>query len=130
LVLAKRSKDAEPRETAVARGRRCEALAQVYLEELGYQIIARNHRCQGGEVDLIAYDAGILCFVEVRARSTEDYGSPLETIDARKIRRIVRASADFLQNLTGLWPPMRFDALGIVLRDPPEYTLIRAAFEA
>lgn len=116
--------------TAVGIGRQAEALAADYLERHGYSILARNHRCQGGEVDLVAWDDGILCFVEVRARRTVVYGDPLETIDRRKIRRVARASADFLDSSwSGPWPPMRFDALGIVLADPPVFTLVRAAFE-
>jgi putative endonuclease len=102
----------------------------VYLESQGYRIVERNYRCQGGEIDLIGYDGAVLCFVEVRARSGVEHGHPLETIDGRKIRRVVRAARNYLGTLTGRWPEMRFDALGIVLAEPPHYELIRAAFEA
>ena len=117
-------------ETATGIGRRAEDLAADYLQSCGYELVTRNHRCAGGEVDLVAWDAGILCFIEVRARRTLAFGNPLETIDRRKIRRVARASASFLESCwKGPWPPMRFDALGIVLADPPVFTLVRAAFE-
>lgn len=116
-------------ETSVVRGRRGEDLAVSHLQACGYDIVARNHRCAGGEVDLVAWDAGVLCFIEVRARASDDFGHPLETIDARKIRRVAKAAAHYLETLAGPWPPMRFDAVGILLTVPPEITLVRAAFE-
>ena len=118
------------KETAVARGRRAEALAKTYLVHVGYNLIACNYRGANGEIDLIGWDAAILCFIEVRARADDRYGDPLETINQRKIQRIVRAAWHFLETLPTPWPEMRFDALGILLSDPPTYTLVRAAFEA
>ncbi len=118
------------RETATARGARAEALAADYLEAQGYRLVAKNHRCPGGEVDLIGFDGAVLCFVEVRSRTGVERGHPLETIDGRKIHRVVKAARDYLGTLSGPWPEMRFDALGIVLADPPAFTLVRGAFEA
>ncbi len=104
-------------------------MARDYLERQGYRIIACNHRCEGGEVDIVAWQGEVLCFVEVRARTNVDYGEPLETIDARKRSRIARAARDFLQSWRGAWPEMRFDAVGIVLGEPPEITLVQDAFD-
>lgn len=117
-------------ETAVARGARAESLAASYLARCGYRVIARNHRCRGGEIDLIAWDGDVLCFVEVRARARQDFGTPLETITPQKIRRIVQAARDYASRLRGPWPEMRFDAVGIVLSEPPSFELVRGAFEA
>lgn len=117
-------------ETATGRGRRAESLAETYLLQEGYSIVTRNHRCAGGEIDLIAWDNAILCFIEVRARSSDAFGDPLETIDQPKIRRIARAARHYLESYEGAWPEMRFDALGILLTQPPSFTLIKAAFEA
>src|SRR5690348_10199438 len=116
-------------ETTTARGRRAEHLAVSYLTGAGYRIVARNYRCEGGELDLVAWEQDILCFVEVRARGSDAFGDPLETIDRRKILRVARAARAFLGELTSPWPEMRFDALGILLTEPPTYTLVRAAFE-
>jgi putative endonuclease len=116
-------------ETAVSRGRRAEQLAETHLQQVGYNIVARNHRCAGGELDLIGWDGDVLCFIEVRARATEAFGDPLETIDARKIQRIARAARHFLDTFKGPWPEMRFDAVGILLVTPPRITLVKAAFE-
>ena len=116
-------------ETAAARGRRAEQLALAYLTDLGYRIIASNHRCPGGEVDLIGWDGEVLCFVEVRARTSDAFGDPLETIDRRKMNRVACAARDYLDGWTGPWPEMRFDAVGILLTEPPTLSLVRAAFE-
>jgi putative endonuclease len=105
-----------------------------HLVALGYRIIARNHRCRGGELDVVAWDGNVLCFVEVRSRATDAYGDPLESITPQKIHRIVCAARDFvagyLPACVDLWPMMRFDALGVVLSQPPQLRLVRDAFEA
>ena len=124
------SPPAQPQETTTRRGRRAELLARDYLSRHGYRLIAVNFECPGGELDIVAYEGEVLCFIEVRARSSVLFGHPLETIGPRKIRRIVRAASAYLSHVPTPWPPMRFDALGIVLLDPPLYTLVRAAFEA
>ncbi|MEO1482458.1 MAG: YraN family protein [Myxococcota bacterium] len=112
-------------------GRRAEELAWSYLSERGYRLVARNHRGDGGEVDIIAWDSDTLCFVEVRARSDASKGDPLETIDRRKIARIGRAARHWLNSFSGPWPEMRFDAVGVELAagDTPAIRLIQGAFE-
>ena len=87
----------------------------------------RNFRCAGGEIDLVAYEQDVLCFIEVKARHDATHGYPLEYIDARKIRRVVRAAKAYIEDLPAPWPVMRFDAVGI-LGDDVE--LIREAFDA
>ena len=118
------------RSTTTALGRLAEDLAAGYLEQLGYRVVARNFRGDRGEVDLVAWEGGVLCFVEVRSRKSSEYGEPLETIDQRKIQRVVRAARAYVGSLTGPWPEMRFDAVGIVMTEPPQITLVRCAFEA
>jgi putative endonuclease len=115
---------------ARARGAAAEELAVTYLRDAGYSVIARNHSCPEGEVDVIAYDGDVLCFVEVRSLATVEQGDPLETIGPAKIRRIVKAAQHFLGTLAGPWPRMRFDAVGITLGEPPAIRLVRDAFEA
>ncbi len=117
------------RPTTRARGAASEELAARYLEREGYQIIARNFSTAGGELDLVARDGDVLCFVEVRSRQDDAHGDPLETIDRRKRRRIIHAARAYLEALAQPWPEMRFDAVGIVLSDPPRVTLVRDAFE-
>jgi len=113
-----------------ARGAAAEDLAAAHLAAQGYRIIERNYRAPGGEIDLVAYDGDVLCFIEVRSLARDDHGSPLETITQRKIARVVRAARAYLEDLPAPWPVMRFDAVGIVMSEPPRIELVREAFEA
>jgi len=116
------------------RGQAAEDLAVAYLTELGYQLVARNHRCREGEVDIIARDGDVLCFVEVRSLGDPSQGDPLETISPQKIRRVVKAAWNYVEEVIApsgaAWPVMRFDAVGITMADPPTIRLVREAFEA
>ena len=116
--------------STVARGAKAESLAVDYLINSGYEIIARNFRAEGGEIDIVAWDTGILCFLEVRSRRNATFGDPLATISRQKIRRIVKASQAFLEHLKGPWPDMRFDAVGITLEPQLHIDLIKGAFDA
>ena len=115
---------------AVEIGAQAEELAAGYLARHGYTILTRNFRCEGGELDIVAWDGATLCFVEVRARRDEDHGHPLETIGPQKIRRLIRAAGAYLDEWRGACPVTRFDALGIVLSQAPSFTLVKEAFEA
>ena len=104
-----------------------ERTAEEFLEETGYRIEERNWRGAGGELDLIAWEGDVLCFVEVRARSRDDYGFPEETVDRRKQRKLIRAATAYLMKFRPKEMPMaRFDVVA-VLRE--EITLIRNAFD-
>ena len=67
------------------------------LEGLGYQVIARNVRLPGGEIDIIARERGTIVFVEVKARSSRRFGSALAAVDARKRATLRGLAADWLQ---------------------------------
>ena len=104
-----------------------ERAAESFLTGEGYRIEERNYRSAGGEIDLVAWEGDILCFVEVRARMRDDFGWPDETVDRRKQRKIIRAARAYMVQFPPLSMPMaRFDVVSI-LRD--EIMLIRNAFE-
>lgn len=84
-------------------------------------------RVQGGEIDIIAQDGDVLCFIEVRSRTSAAQGHPLETIDAGKQQRIARAAAIWLADHPHPGP-CRFDAVGIVTEPQPDVVLVRGAF--
>jgi putative endonuclease len=116
-------------DSAVARGKQGEVLAEAYLCAAGYRIVERNFFSPWGEIDRIAFEGDVLCFVEVRARASACHGDPLESISPSKIKRIGQTARFYLTRLPGPWPLMRFDALGILLQPSPKYTLLRNAFE-
>lgn len=111
-------------------GRVGEAFAAAHLTGLGWEIIARNYRCRGGEVDLVAIDGGILAFVEVKTRRGERFGSPLEAVDGRKQRHMITAALTFLATHGGAGRVARFDVIGILWDEgTPRLQHVKNAFQ-
>jgi putative endonuclease len=106
-------------------GLRAESLAEGELIRLGYRILDRNFRTQQGEIDLVAEDQGVLCFVEVRSRGRTDLGRPEETIGALKRGRIARAAELWLLQHERPERLCRFDVVAI---DGEAIALFRDAF--
>ncbi len=97
-------------------GRRGEGLANQYLAENGYQIIATNYRCTIGEIDIIAQKDRKVIFVEVRTKSSLRYGTPAESITPAKISKMKRVAEFYLKErlpLSGGPIRIRFDFIGI-----------------
>jgi len=113
------------------RGREAEALAEGHLAGLGYRTLARNHATRRGEVDLICLDGEVICFVEVRSRSSAAQGSPLETVGIAKARRVVAAATDWAARNGALDRALRFDVVGVLLDgEAPRFELVKGAFDA
>jgi putative endonuclease len=74
--------------------------------------LARNHRCRQGEIDLIMRDSGTLVFVEVRYRRSSAFGTPAESVDAAKRRRLAAAASHYLKSHPSDLP-CRFDVVAI-----------------
>ncbi len=111
-------------------GRAGEALAERYLEQQGYAVVERNYRCPLGEVDLIARHRRVLVFVEVKTRRVETSGTPLESVNAAKQRRLKRVALHYLGQHHLHDQDVQFDVVGIRLgADPPEVRHVRRAFD-
>jgi len=113
-----------------ASGRRGEDLAHRFLRKQGYIIVARNYRLSSGdaEADLIAREGGDLVIVEVKTRATDDYGPPEQAVNPEKRRHLMRVAREYARKTDTPWEQVRFDIVSIVLREPPEITLLKAAF--
>lgn len=112
-------------------GRAGEDAASRRLEDQGYRLIERNYRCRLGEIDLVAMDGQILCFVEVKARRTGAFGGGLEAVEASKQARLRRAARYYLARFEDRPPPCRFDVVEVWLGQdgrPTETRLLRNAF--
>jgi putative endonuclease len=107
-----------------------EALAVEYLKLRGYMVIERNYRAPSGEIDIVADDHGVLVFVEVRTKTSEEFGRPLETIGALKRMHVSRAACEYLAERGVSRASVRFDAIGVLLREgeDPEIELVQNAF--
>lgn len=75
-----------------------EAVAAYYLEQHGYQVLARNVRTARGELDLIARQmGGLVVFVEVKTRTNGGFGLPESAVDARKLEHLYQSAQVYLQ---------------------------------
>ena len=112
-----------------ALGRRGEDIALRFLQRAGFVIVVRNYRMAsgGGEVDLVGWDAGVLVFVEVKSRKTDEYGAPDRAIGLQKQFSLIRAAREYARHAEVPWESVRFDVVTIVLRAPPEVTHFRDA---
>lgn len=106
-----------PQATQQRIGRVGEELARHHLEARGYRVVARNYRCRWGEIDLVARDGDEWVFVEVRARRSDTYGGPEESVTEGKARRLILAAQDFLAQCdeAGGEPEWRIDLVAIRL---------------
>jgi len=95
-------------------GKRGEEAAYFHLRKLGYVMVARNFRsprCRG-EIDLIGWDGDVLCFVEVKTRTTLDVKPGQAAVDRYKRRMIAHVAREFLRR----FPPScqwRFDVVSV-----------------
>lgn len=128
LAALWRDRAADPEH--LLRGRRGEELAYRHLRKLGYTMVARNYRTRDGrgEVDLIGWDQDRLAFIEVKTRSSDEFGSPDSAIDSRKRLNIVRAASDYLRRAGLEWDSARFDTVNVLLRNPAEVEVLKDAF--
>jgi putative endonuclease len=123
-------------------GRHGEALALEYIKRAGYRIVAANFSIPIGrntrdvtvnaEIDLIAYEGPILCFVEVKTRASEGFAPPQVNVDLRKQRQIARAARGYRRMLGLMGSPYRYDVVTVILpaseeliRDEPRIELLK-----
>jgi putative endonuclease len=111
-------------------GRRGEAVAEGFLRDRRYTIVARNFRCRAGEIDLVALDGATLVFVEVRSRNGAGMGTPLESVDGRKQAQVSRVARHFLAARGWTERDARFDVIGVRFdREPPAVEHVQNAFD-
>ena len=92
-----------------------EKLAGDFLKKRGYRILETNYRCPEGEIDIVARHKDYLVFIEVRTKTSREFGSPEESITSAKKER-VRASAAYYQQMHDNLPPLwRIDVVAVEL---------------
>jgi putative endonuclease len=95
-------------------GRRGEEDAYFYLRKKGYVFVARNFHSPHyrGEIDLIGWDKDVLCFIEVKTRTTRDVKPAEAAVDREKRRQLILVSRDYLRHLP-LACQWRFDVVSV-----------------
>jgi putative endonuclease len=106
------SGSAEKRQQAALRGRAAEDRALAYLQQQGMQLVERNFSCRCGEIDLIMREQKTLVFVEVRQRSSAQFGGAAASVTATKQTRLWRTAEYYLQRYPKP-PSCRFDLIAI-----------------
>jgi putative endonuclease len=94
-------------------GEAAEALAARFLKKNGCKILQRNYATPAGEIDLIALDAGVVVFVEVRGRSSDEFGSPETSVNLAKQKRMGRVALDFCRRHNLHDAACRFDVVSV-----------------
>lgn len=114
----------------LATGARGEEEAYFYLRRHGYTIVARNFRSprRRGEIDLIGYENGVLCFIEVKTRTTRAVAPAEAAVDEDKQRDIAAVAGEYLRRLKHQ-PSSRFDVVSVYYEGGrTDITLFRGAF--
>jgi putative endonuclease len=111
-------------------GKYGERVALRHLEDAGFEILARNWRCNDGEIDIVARDRGVLVICEVKTRSGLGFGLPAEAITRSKADRLRRLAYRWLQEHPAGGADVRFDVVSVVRarRGAAVVEHLRAAF--
>lgn len=107
-------------------GAKKEELARKLLLLHGYEILEMNYRSKNGEIDVVAREGGYLVFIEVKYRSTTEFGEPQQAVDMRKQQKIRKVARDYCYfNHLPADTSVRFDVVAIL---GEKYKIIRDAF--
>ena len=111
------------------RGKNAEQLALNYLNHHGLKFLQRNFRCRLGEIDLIMQEGTTTVFVEVRSRANDKIMNTVETIDRKKVQKIIRTAGYYLQQDPEGSGPYRFDIITLTGKiNSPRIDWIKNAF--
>ena len=129
--VAQRVLAADPRPPHQRTGTRGEEDAYFHLRKLGYAMVARNFRsprCRG-EIDLIGWDSDVICFIEVKTRTSRDVKTAEAAVDRHKRREVAQVAREYLKGLppTCQW---RFAVVSVYYPHPgarPEIEVFRNA---
>jgi putative endonuclease len=107
------------------QGRRGERIACRYLLRQGFDILARHYCTRSGELDIVALEQDTLTFIEVKTRSSSEFGEPWEFVDWQKQQILRRTSEEFIADYDLGQYAYRFDIVSVIGK---EATLFRNAF--
>ena len=112
-----------------ALGRYGEDLAAEHLRRQGLVVLDRNWRCARGELDIIARDGMALVVCEVKTRRGTGYGTPVEAVGPRKLRRLRELALRWLDEQQVHVPEIRIDVIGVLqpVGGPPVIHHVRGA---
>jgi len=111
-------------------GKKGEEKAVRFLKKKGYRIIEKNYVCKMGEMDIIAKDKDTLTFIEVKTRTSAEFGPPQLAVNSSKQRQLSKVALNYLKEKQLEDVKARFDVVAILLEQEKEkIELIKDAFE-
>jgi putative endonuclease len=93
-----------------------ESAAASFLQKKGYKILQKNFKIRYGEIDIIAIHKNTLVFIEVKTRSSEDFGSPLEAITPWKLKSVIKTAEVYQLSHKNLPELLRIDAVAVTMK--------------
>lgn len=111
-------------------GSRGEKIAVDFLKKKGLQILAKNYRFKKKEIDIIAKDKDTICFIEVKTRTTKEFGLPEEAIMNRKMRNLINLALSYMKRYNFVDYNIRFDVVSIYFlkNNKPKIDYFKNAF--
>jgi len=110
-------------------GRAGEDAVAIWYAAAGYEVLDRNWRVRGGEIDLVVRSGRTIVFCEVKTRTSDRFGIPAEAVTVSKQRRLRTLAAQWLAAHPGLGGEVRFDVASVTpARETPTVTVLEAAF--
>ena len=98
--------------------------------ERGYRILERNWRCPIGEIDIIAADGNELVFIEVKSRTSDLFGAPESSVNARKQKKVASTALYYINQKSYHNRNARFDVVAVTFQEgAPRIELTCNAFE-
>ena len=104
-------------------GKKAEILASIFLEEKGYEIIARNYRSGRAEIDLIAKKGIFVVFVEVKSLTNTKFGNPEISVTKHTIKLVTKAAGNFIYT-TNWQQQIRLDSISIVFKTEQDFEIM------
>ena len=111
-------------------GKAAEDAAARHLRGCGYKILERNFTTPLGEIDIVALEGEVVCFVEVRSHSSADFGSAMEALTKEKQRRVTKAALTYMKARRLEDVEVRFDFAAVEVSEDgaAQVDLVRNAF--
>ena len=94
-----------------------ERIAARWLEKTGWKILARRYRSGRRDIDVVAERDGLIAFVEVKARTGAEFGSPVEAVHRRKQRELTKSAQTWIDRHGRSGESYRFDVMGVLLKE-------------
>jgi len=114
-------------------GKEGEDLAAEFLRKNGYKILGKNFRSHFGEIDIIAQEKKTLCFVEVKTRHSQKFGSPADAVSRQKQGKIIKTAIFYMNQKRLENVDMRFDVVSVLFWKKEgllQIEIIKNAFES